>query len=88
MEELFALRAALEEHRYADAFAILGELEEMSKDDKIEKIYSYMVILLLHLIKQHAEQRTTRSWELSIYESVKKIRRINKRRKSGGYYLT
>ena len=88
MEELFALRAALEEHRYADAFAILGELEEMSKDDKIEKIYSYMVILLLNLIKQHAEQRTTRSWELSIHESVKKIRRINKRRKSGGHYLT
>lgn len=88
MEELLALRTALEEHRYADAFAILGELEEMSKDDKIEKIYSYMVVLLVHLIKQQAEQRTTRSWELSIHESVKKIQRINKRRKSGGYYLT
>jgi len=88
MEELLALRIALEEHRYADAFAILGELEEMSKDDKIEKIYSYMVILLLHLIKQHVEQRTTRSCEFSIHESVKKIRRVNKRRKSGGYYLT
>jgi hypothetical protein len=87
MEELSALRAALEQHRYADALALVGELEEMSKDDKIEKIYSFMVILLIHLIKQHAEQRSTRSWDLSIRESVKRIRRTNRRRKAGGYYL-
>ena len=45
-----------------------------------------MVILLLHLIKQEAEQRTTSSWNRSIDNSVSRINRINKRRKSGGYY--
>mgnify|MGYP001827841396 CR=1 FL=1 len=42
--------------------------------------------MLLHLIKQAAEQRSTRSWEFSIYNSTKEIKRTNKRRKSGGYY--
>jgi hypothetical protein len=46
------------------------------------------VILLLHLIKQQAEKRTTRSWEVSIRNSVREIQRKNKRRKAGGYYLT
>ena len=88
MEELFELRAYLEQQRYADALTLIGEMEEMSKDDKIHKIYSYGVVLLLHLIKKHAEQRSTRSWEFSIHNSVREINHVNKRRKSGGYYLT
>ena len=65
---------------------IVGELEEMSKEDKLNKIYSYAVILLIHLIKQEVEKRTTRSWNVSIRNSVREINRVNKRRKSGGYY--
>jgi hypothetical protein len=42
----------------------------------------------LHLIKQQAEKRSTRSWEVSIHNAVRQINRINKRRKAGGYYLT
>lgn len=38
------------------------------------------------MIKQAAERRTTRSWDASIYNSVKEIRRTNERRKSGGQY--
>jgi len=87
MEELFELRTAIEEQRYADALILLGEMEEMSKDDKLNKIDSFAIILLLHLIKQHAEQRTTRSWDFSIYNAVRQIRQINKRRKLGGYYF-
>ncbi len=87
MEELYELRAALKERRYNDAMQLLDEMEEMSRDDKINKIDSYAVILLLHLIKQHAEKRTTRSWELSIYNAARQIKRTNKRRKSGGFYL-
>jgi hypothetical protein len=34
-------------------------MEEMSREDKVNKIYSCPEILLLHLIKQRAEQRTT-----------------------------
>ena len=87
MEELFELRRYLEQQRYPEALALLGEMEEMSRDDKINKIYSHAVILLLHLIKQVSEQRTTRSWNFSIWEATREIGRTNKRRKSGGYYL-
>lgn len=87
MEELFELRSCIEEGRYADALVLLGEMEEMSRDDKINKIGGFLEILILHLIKKHAEKRTTRSWETSIFNSVYQINKINKRRKSGGFYL-
>ncbi len=80
------IRQYIQEQRYDEALELVDELEAMSKEDKLNKIYSYSVILLLHLIKQAAEDRSTRSWEFSIYNSTKKIKRTNKRRKSGGYY--
>jgi hypothetical protein len=86
MEELLMLRQYIQEQQYDKALELVDELEAMSKEDKLNKIYSYAVILLLHLIKQAAEQRSTRSWEFSIYNSTKEIKRANKRRKSGGYY--
>jgi hypothetical protein len=88
MEELLTLRQYIEAQHYDKALELIGEMEEMSKEDKLHKIYSYAVILLLHLIKQAAEQRTTRSWDFSIYNATKEIRRVNKRRKAGGYYAT
>ena len=88
MEELITLRKYIEEKDYIKALELVGELEEMSKEDKLNKIYSYAVILLVHLIKQQAEQRTTRSWEVSIDNSVREIKRTNRRRKSGGYYAS
>ncbi len=87
MEELLQLREHLEHQRYPEAMDLLGEMEEMSKDDKINKIYSFTVILLLHLIKQAAEKRTTRSWNLSIWNATQKIKRTNKRRKARGLYI-
>jgi hypothetical protein len=87
MEELLTLREYVQQHRYRDALDLIGELEEMSREDKVNKIYSFAVILLLHLIKQSAEQRTTRSWDLSIREAARQIARINKRAKAGGNYL-
>jgi Domain of unknown function DUF29 len=86
MEELLEIRRYIEEKNYDKALEIVSELEEMSKEDKINKIYSYAVILLIHLIKQEVEKRTTRSWDVSIRNSVREINRVNKRRKSGGYY--
>ncbi|HLC16677.1 MAG TPA: DUF29 family protein [Thermodesulfovibrionia bacterium] len=88
MEELFELRSHIEHGRYSEALTLIGEMEEMSKDDKINKIESYIEILLLHVIKQHAEKRSTRSWDVSISNAATKIRNTNKRRKSGGCYLT
>lgn len=87
MDEILALRKSIQEGRYADALHIIDELEEMAKDDKLDKIFSYMQILLIHLIKQNAEQRTTRSWNNSIKHALYQIERVNKRRKSGGDYM-
>ncbi len=87
MEELLELRAYLEQQRYPEALALLAELEEMCREDKINKIRSFAKILLLHLIKRVVEQRTTRSWDLSIWNAVDEIVHINRRRKVGGYYL-
>ncbi|QDZ40730.1 DUF29 domain-containing protein [Euhalothece natronophila Z-M001] len=86
MEELLTLRQYIQEQNYNKALELIAEMEEMSKEDKLNKIYSYAVILLLHLIKQAAEERSTRSWDFSIYNASKEIRRVNKRRQSGGYY--
>ena len=86
MEELTELRKSITSGNYTKALEIVDELEAMSKEDKLDKIYSYTIILLLHLIKQEAEQRTTKSWDVSIKNSVERINRTNKRRKSGGYY--
>ncbi|MCP4111308.1 MAG: DUF29 family protein [Desulfobacteraceae bacterium] len=87
MEELFELRNYIQQGQYSDALILLDEMEEMSKDDKINKIHSYAVILLIHLIKQNAQKRSTRSWENSIENSVEKINMTNKRRKAGGFYI-
>ncbi len=88
MDEIFELRQLIEQGRYPEALNLIGELEEMSKDDKINKIISYMEILLLHLIKQTVEKRSTKSWDVSIKNCLYQIARTNKRRKAGGYYLT
>jgi hypothetical protein len=88
MQELLELRSLIEQARYAEALALLGEMEEMSREDKANKIGSLLQIVLLHLIKQQAEKRSTRSWEVSIRNAVRQINRVNRRRKAGGYYLT
>jgi Domain of unknown function DUF29 len=88
MEELLTLKGLLVKGDVQGALLIVEELEEMSRNDIIKTIRRYAVILLLHLIKQQAENRTTRSWEVSIRNSVREIQRENKRRKAGGYYLT
>ena len=79
MEELLALRHYIEQPRYTEALDLLAEMEEMSREDKVNKIYSFVEVLLLHLIKQRAEQRMTRSWELSIRNAARHIARVNKR---------
>jgi hypothetical protein len=87
MDELMQLRAHIEHGQYAEALILIGEMDEMSRDDKIQKIESYLQVLLLHLIKQRVEQRTTRSWDVSIRNAADAICRINKRRRAGGNYL-
>lgn len=82
------LKELLHRGKVAEALVLVAELEEMSKSDKLNKIFSYGIIVLLHLIKKVAENRTTKSWETSIFNSVKQIQRTNKRHKAKGTYLT
>ncbi|NEO30306.1 MAG: DUF29 domain-containing protein [Symploca sp. SIO3C6] len=88
MEELLELKQLLQAGKVDQALLLVDELEEMSLSDKINKIDSYGVILLIHLIKQNAESRLTRSWEVSIESAVREIHKTNKYRKAGGYFLS
>ena len=88
MEELWELRRHIEAGDYEAALALLDELEAMARDDKITRIESFMQVLLLHLIQQAVEHRTTKSWDVSILNACDQIRRVNKRRKAGGWYLS
>lgn len=49
MEELLELRQFLEQGKIHEALLLVDELEEMSLSDKINKIDSYGVILLIPL---------------------------------------
>ena len=86
-EELEQLRQYLETGQLDAAFSLLDEMDEMSRDDKIHKIQSYMHVLFIHLIKQAAEYRTTPAWDRTIRNALFWIPRINRRRKAGGWYL-
>ncbi|MBE9146482.1 DUF29 family protein [Planktothrix mougeotii] len=87
MEEILTLKKLLLKGDIPGSLAVVEELEEMGRKEIIKTIRSYAVILLIHLIKRQVEKRTTRSWDVSIRNSIREIQRENKRRKSGGYYL-
>jgi pentatricopeptide repeat protein len=44
MKELLMLRQYIQEQNYEKALELIGDMEEMSKEDKLNKIYSYAVI--------------------------------------------
>ncbi len=87
MEEILTLKELLLKGDIPGSLAIVEELEEMGRKDIIKTIRSYAIVLLIHLIKRQVEKRTTRSWDVSIRNSIREIQRENKRRKAGGYYL-
>ena len=67
-DEIHALRQAIEAGDYTQALWLIDEMDEMSRDDKINKIISYMRVLLIHLIKQAVEKRSTRWWCISLVD--------------------
>jgi primase-polymerase (primpol)-like protein len=87
MEEIIELREHLEHQRFNEALQLALEMEDMSRSDKITRISSFAEVLLMHLIKQAAEQRTTRSWDLSIEKSAEHIADTNARYKSKGVFV-
>jgi len=88
MEELLELKEKLLEGDIKGSLKIVEELAEMGRKDIIKTIRSYAVILLLHLIEQQVENRSTRSWDVSIRNSILEIQEENKRPKSAGFYLS
>jgi hypothetical protein len=87
MEELLELRTAIEEHRYDDAIFIIDEMTAMAKKDTVNKIGSFIRVMLIHLIKQYAEGRTTRSWQNSIKYALEEIAEANESEHSSGVYM-
>ncbi len=87
MEEIIELKKLIKKHDYEGALKLAEELEEMGAKDIANNIRSYAVILLLHLIKRSLENRTTRSWDISISNSATEISLLNRRPKSKGNYL-
>ena len=78
MEELLELKDCLSNRQYDRAFAIVEELEAMGRQDKINNLESFLVVLLIHLIKIQVEKRVTRSWKNSMINSLLAIQKRNK----------
>ncbi|MDP5339085.1 MAG: DUF29 domain-containing protein [Nodularia sp. (in: cyanobacteria)] len=86
-QELTDLRDSILQGRYADALAIVDELEGMSKKAILRQIKSFLKILLIHLIKNQVEQRLTNSWIASIRNAILEIQDVNLKENKKSYYV-
>ncbi len=86
-QELIDLRNSILEGRYEDAFIIIDELEDMSKKSILRNIMSFLIILMIHLIKNQIEKRLTNSWIASISNSVIEIQSLNLKDNLRSYYI-
>jgi hypothetical protein len=86
-QELIDLRASILEGRYEDALVIVDELEGMSKKAILRAIKSFVVRMLIHLIKNQVEQRLTNSWAASIRDSLLEIQDLNLKENKTSYYI-
>jgi hypothetical protein len=85
MEEIIELKQSIISHDWETSLAIIEELEEMGRQDKINNLQSFLVILLIHLIKIHVENRVTTSWRNSIVNSLLEIQKRNQLGKKAHY---
>ncbi|NEQ85841.1 MAG: DUF29 family protein [Moorea sp. SIO2I5] len=76
-QELIDLRISILEGRYADALAIVDELEQMTKRATLHQIESYLNKALINLIKNQVEERLTNSWAASIRDFIREIQKLN-----------
>lgn len=86
-QELIDLRTSILSGRYEDALALLDELEGMSKQAILRNIESFLVRLLIHLIKNQVEQRLTNSWVASILDFLRQIKKLNLKYNRTSYYI-
>ncbi|MDJ0680260.1 MAG: DUF29 family protein [Xenococcaceae cyanobacterium MO_167.B52] len=87
VQELIDLRQSIVEGRYQDALAIIDELEGMGKQAILRNIESFLVGLLIHLIKNQLEKRLTNSWAASISDSIVQIKKLNLKDNKKSYYI-
>lgn len=86
-QELIELRACIVEQRYDDALVILNELEGVSKQSILQNIESFLVRLLIYLMKNQVERRLTNSWAASIRDSIIKIQSLNLKENKKSHYI-
>jgi hypothetical protein len=87
VQELIDLRNCILAGKNEEAIAIVDELEGMSKQATLRNIGSFLIILLIHLIKNQIEQRLTNSWAASIANSVRGIKKLNLKDNKTSYYI-
>jgi hypothetical protein len=87
VQELIDLRGSILERRYEDALAIVDELEGMSKQSIIRTIESFLIRLMVHLIKNQVEQRLTNSWAVSLIDSIRQIQKLNLKDNKKSHYI-
>ncbi|MGK7899828.1 MAG: DUF29 family protein [Hormoscilla sp.] len=86
-QELTDIRTCILEGRYNEALMLVDELEGMSKKAIRQNIESFLVRMLIHLIKNQVEQRLTNSWAASIRDSILKIGGLNIKENKTSYYI-
>jgi hypothetical protein len=86
-QEIWDLRKSILEGRYDDALVIVDELELMSRKSYIRNIRSFLIRLIIHLIKNQVEQRLTNSWAASIEGSILEIQDLNLQDNKTSHYV-
>ena len=87
VQELIDIKNCILEGRNEDAIAIIDELEGMSKQATLRNIGSFLMILLIHLIKNQVEQRLTNSWAAFIANSIRGVKKLNLKDNKTSYYI-
>lgn len=86
-QELADLRLSILEGRYSEALAIVDDLEGMGRKGILRNIKSFLIRMLIHLIKNQIETRMTNSWAASIRDSVIEIQDLNLQDNQTSHYL-
>lgn len=87
VQELIDLRQSILAGRYQEALDIVDELEGMGKQAILRNLESFLVRLLIHLIKNQVEKRLTNSWAASISDSIRQIKKLNLKDNKKSYYI-
>lgn len=85
MLEILKIKKYLLAGEIEQALLIVEELEEMGRQSEIRNLESFLIILLIHLIKIQVEKRLTSSWKSSIINSLLAIKKRNKLGKKAHY---